>query len=146
MRRRGHALVELVMVIALGAILAGVAAPAVLDMTPARSFAAARRFAADVRFAQRLATTSHTSCGVVVTGATTYTVFKGNSSTPATDPWTQGSMTVDLGTSFPGVSIAPTGGIVTFDTRGRPAAGFTGSFTFGTRAVAITAETGEVQY
>lgn len=134
------------MVIAVSAILAGAAISKFVNVGASGAFTASRRFAADIRYAQRLATTLHQPCGVVVNSGTSYTVFKGTVATPATDPLTQQTMVVDLAATSPNVTIAPSGGSVTFDVRGVPQAGFTPSFTVGGRAIAIAAETGEVRY
>jgi Tfp pilus assembly protein FimT len=137
---------EMIVVIAVIAILAGAAIPKYASMNPPCSTGGARRLAADIRFAQRLATTVHLPCGLMVTGPFTYTVWKGTTATPAVDPLTQQPMLVDLSASFGSVTISPSNGAVTFDTRGRPAAGFTAAFTVGTHGVAVAAETGEARY
>lgn len=145
-RGPGYTLMELVVVIAIAAMLAIVAGPRLIDTSAMRTRTAARNLAADIRFAQRLATTLHQECGVKVTGANTYTVFQGTVDTPATDPLTREPMLVSLATPVPAVSVAPIDGSVTFDVRGRPKPGFTATFDVGGRTITVIEETGAVRY
>lgn len=143
-RDRGFTLVEMVVTIAVIAILALVAAPRTFGPGPAAVEAATRVFAQDIRFAQRLATSKHKDCGVEVTGPTTYRIFDVTTSTPATDPLTREPMVVDLSESFPGVQFTGTG-TLTFDPRrGVPTSGSTLAFTLGGRTVAVASQTGAV--
>ncbi len=146
-RERGFSLIELIVVIAVLAIVAGVAVPRFMNQQGIRSEAAARQLAADLRFSQRLAATFGTPCGVVVgEGGTSYTVFQGAGFAPAEDPLTREPFVVNLSEKYSTVA-APVGAAVTFDTRGRPSfsAGFGGSFTIGGRTVAVEPETGAVR-
>jgi prepilin-type N-terminal cleavage/methylation domain-containing protein len=132
---RGFTLTELIVTLAVIAILAGVAAPRFFAVQPVRAEAGARRLQADLRYAQRLAAASHLPCGVAVTGAGEYTVLQGGS--PAVDPLTRVPMVVAL---EDGVTVGPPGAAVTFDPRGRPDGA--ASFTVGGKVVSVEPETG----
>lgn len=83
---RGMTLVELVVVISLVGLLALVAVPRFAGRDEVELRAAARRVAADLRWAQARAIATRTRHGVVFDAATgRYTVYRGAPSTPADD-------------------------------------------------------------
>lgn len=140
--RYGYTLIELTVVIAIAALVAGIAVPRILDSSSMRVEVAARQLIMDLRAAQRTAAATHQSGGVAVLDAARYKVFSGSGGASRADPLTQVVEPVDLQALY-GVGISPVGGAVTFDVRGRPAAGSTLTFTIGGgRTVTIESQTG----
>lgn len=137
----GFSLLETVVTLAVIAVLAGALVPKLLDTSELRASAAARRLVLDVRYAQRLAAVTHVEHGIAVTGPGSYRVFVGSPSVSRVDPLTRIREDVDLEAEYR-TGIEPSGGVLTFDVRGRPRAGSTLSFTVGGRTVTVAPETG----
>ncbi len=87
MTSRGFTLTELIVIISILGILSWIAYPKVVAMDEIKLDAAARRLAADLRYAQSLAMSRRVIHGVLFDpAAETYTVFAPSPSTPVTDP------------------------------------------------------------
>jgi len=124
----GFTLVELAVVITLLSILAWVAWPSLTSMGEIRLDAAARRVAADLRYAQNRAIGSRTTHGVrfdVTAGR--YIVYAGNSDSALVNPADRGrtlTIVFDRMTETRGVVIASASfgstPAVTYDTYGVP--------------------------
>jgi len=145
-RARGYTLLELVMTISVVAVLAAVAAPRFSNSLEVRAAAAARQVAVDIRSAQRLATTTHVECGVLVVSGSTYRVFTASTATPRVDPLERVAQDTVLSNGYGAdVTIGPVGALVTFDVRGRLKSGSAATLTVGGRTLTITPETGHVR-
>ncbi len=133
MKERGFTLIEIIVVIAVMLIIAGAVTFAVIttSMGPNILDAAANRLVFDLRYAQQLAISRHTSCGISFDpSGNSYFVYIGSTSTKAPDPYTRKSHILDYDTAneFKGVSLVSTnfGDNVYFNYMGAPY-GSTGS-------------------
>jgi len=128
MTARGFTLTELIVIIAILGILSWIAYPKVVAMDEIKLDAAARRLAADFRYAQSLAMSRRVIHGILFDPVQEkYTVFAPNAASPITDPADRArSLVVDYTsrTEFKGVLVqsaafGATPG-VTFDYYGVP--------------------------
>ena len=128
MSARGFTLTELIVILSILGILSWLAYPKVVAMDEIKLDTAARRLAADLRYAQSLAMSRRIIHGILFDPALEkYTVFAPNAAAPITDPADRAkTMTVDYTTrtEFKGVLIqSATFGTtpgVTFDYFGVP--------------------------
>jgi len=124
MRRAGHTVIELIIVISVMAILAAVAYPALRDTGLFRLDAAARRLAADIHFVKNRAMATHAVCGVAFDASgDRYALFTGDPSAPLEHPLRPGEpYRVDLGAEGVDVVAAVFGGgdELRFDPLGQP--------------------------
>jgi prepilin-type N-terminal cleavage/methylation domain-containing protein len=106
---RGFTLTELVVIVTILGILSWLAYPKMAAMDEIKLDAAARRVAADLRYAQTLAMSRRVIHGILFsTALEKYTVFAPNAATPITDPADRArSLIVDYTTrtEFKGVLV-----------------------------------------
>ena len=106
---RGFTLTELIVIITILGILSWLAYPKMAAMDEIKLDAAARRVAADLRYAQSLAMSRRVIHGILFnTALEKYTVFAPNAATPITDPADRArSLIVDYTTrtEFKGVLV-----------------------------------------
>lgn len=143
---RGFSLVELCITMVVLGILA-------LSFFPSDSFrsfnlgAAAQIVEQDIRYARELANVTNINHGVSFVAAASYTVYRGTTATPATNPVTGNQLITNLGDQFDNVSIANTVQFE-FNPLGRPVigGGSTVQVTNGTSSITIMVnnETGTV--
>ncbi|MBI5026525.1 MAG: prepilin-type N-terminal cleavage/methylation domain-containing protein [Nitrospirae bacterium] len=156
----GFTLIETIIIIAIIGIIAAVVA---LRTTSFKLEGAARKVAADIRYAQKLAISTQTRCGIVFSG-TGYTVFEnGNVADPARSPGDAcsddgaGNFVVDFNASrcsnYNGVSVSAI--TIAFNSIGTPVDPATGNpvvtqtvtVTYnGSKPITIEAGTGRVSY
>jgi prepilin-type N-terminal cleavage/methylation domain-containing protein len=109
MSARGFTLTELVIIVVILGILSWVAYPRMVAMDEIKLDAAARRLAADLRYAQSLAMSRRVIHGILFDAPQEkYTVFAPNAATPITDPADRArGMVVDYTsrTEFKGVLV-----------------------------------------
>lgn len=157
-KERGFTLIELVLIMAIVAVVGVVVSIGMGGLNSSRLNGAARRLISDLRFAQQAAITKRIRHGVIFT-ANSYTVFENdNTADPARNPQGGDNFIVDFTAGeFAGVTLATTltNSVVRFDTNGRPMEGnaaaaltaprtVTLTFNGNTQNVAITQETGKV--
>lgn len=167
--KKGFTLIETVVVLVVIVILTAV----IIVKNPFNAlkiYSATRKVAADIRYAQQLALSTQTRCGLQYTSTTRYVIFMNN--TPATlarsagDPCSDsgGNFVVDFSasrcSSYNGVTISHTLplNIVKFDSMGTPYDGNNALLVAGSntvtlshggatsRTVTIEAGTGSVRY
>lgn len=134
--RRGATLLELSMVTAIIGIIAVLAIPRFYNYVSAfRASGAASQVAADITTARMTAVREGRTTSLTLNGTTGYTIAVEN---------TDGSVkrtlrTVSLTSSFPGTSVASSGGKISFDSRGLLKSG-TGTVTItrGSRTQTLT--------
>lgn len=87
MTARGFTLTELVVIVTILGVLSWLAYPRMVAVDEIKLDAAARRLAADIRYAQTLAMSRRVIHGILFdTALDRYTVFAPNAATPVTDP------------------------------------------------------------
>lgn len=102
----------------------------------------------DLHYAQELAQTTNTNCGINFVASGSYTVYQGSTSTPVTNPLTRQAFVYTFSDNFKNVNIL-NNLQVEFNTVGKPVLG--GGQTVGisdgttTANLLITANTGLVQ-
>jgi len=121
--RRAFTLIELIMVIAIIGILAVIITVSTPSTIKLRG--AANKLMFDLRYAQQLAISRQTSCGVSFDpSGDSYFAYIGDISTIATDPQTRGNLSIDYDTDsdYDGVSLVSTnfGDQISFDYMGIP--------------------------
>jgi len=141
--QRGFTLIELVMVLALLAILAAVAIPRFSGYGAIKQGNAVMEIASDIRYAQNMATTtqqrsqiSFTASGYTVSSCAVYT-----GSTCTCAAWSP-VKTIDLSADYSGVTIASSVSLLEFDSLGRPYNG-SGSCTASSGAAVTVSYSGE---
>jgi prepilin-type N-terminal cleavage/methylation domain-containing protein len=118
--RYGFTLLEIVFVIALLSIIAAVAYPKFSAVTKISLSTAMDKLKSDVYYAQELAVTTHTNCGIYIMNAGSYRIYKdGDTAIPALDPATFSDYEVSLAST---ITIATTaaGSKIEFDNSGVP--------------------------
>ncbi|MBU1727393.1 MAG: prepilin-type N-terminal cleavage/methylation domain-containing protein [Candidatus Omnitrophica bacterium] len=158
MRNKSVTLIELVIVVLIVGILAG--SWAVVSHNPNKLIGAATKVAFDLRYAQQLAISRQTTCGVSYDIAgNSYFVYQGTIATKAEDPSTGNDFIVNFNTDavYKGVSLTSTnfGDRIYFDYLGRPynngdslltsAGTVVISLGSGSKTITITPNTGEVK-
>jgi MSHA pilin protein MshC len=141
----GFTLIELTVVIAVGAILAAFAI-ARINTQPFQTEGYANRVAAAIRYAQKTAISQHRNITVTVAGNAVALTYGDApiAGTPVREPPGTNAFTVGAPS---GVTVTLIGGPLTFSPLGRPTAGGTIQVTGDvTRNVIIEAETGYVRY
>ncbi|OGQ47884.1 MAG: hypothetical protein A3H42_03180 [Deltaproteobacteria bacterium RIFCSPLOWO2_02_FULL_46_8] len=102
----------------------------------------------DLRYTQELAQTTNTNCGINFVADGSYTVYKGSTATPVTNPLTKQTFIYTFSDNFENVTLL-NNLQVEFDTIGKPVlgGGQTVSISDGTTTanLLITANTGLVQ-
>jgi len=133
MKKNGFTLIEIVVVIVVMLIIAAAVTFAVITTSfgPNMLDAAASRLIFDLRYAQQLAISRHTSCGILFDpSGNSYFIYIGDTSTKASDPYTRKShiLNYDTDNEFKGVGLVSTnfGDDISFDYMGTPY-GSTGS-------------------
>lgn len=161
-KERGFTLIELVLIMAIVAVVGVVVSIGMGGLNSSRLNGAARRLISDLRFAQQAAITKRIRHGVIFT-ANSYTVFENdNTADPARNPQGGDNFIVDFTTGeFAGVTVSLTDltdGVVRFDPAGRPLEGnppnpvtalttpktVTLSYNGNPQAITIVQETGKV--
>lgn len=119
-----------------------------VDFTSNALDRATRRLESDLRYAQQTAAAEESNCGMITTGANSYSIYCQNPGNLITDPHTQQALSIDFNTGYDGVAF---GGAyqIEFDTLGRPSigGGTQCQLSLGnqTRTVTIVATTGYIQ-
>ena len=145
--RKGFTIVELVLVIAALGILA--TAAIVFSPSPGttRLDAAVRQVMSDIAYAQQCATMSNVTCGATFVAGGSYTVYRGTTATPLTNPLTKQPMVITLTLQYSGIYLS-NGFTVEFNRFGMPTTGGGGTVkvTDGTnsRAISVEVNTGRV--
>lgn len=126
MDRQGFTLIEVVLVILILAILAGVVIVPSMDLRGVRAGTVSRKLVSDIRYAQQMSNTTRIIHGVVIFSGS-YTVFQNdNPGDPTRDPETGGGFVVPISGDFEGVTLSPVLGsspnhdVVKFDSLGTP--------------------------
>ena len=83
---------------------------------------AAARVKQDLRYAQELAITTNTNCGINFIAGGNYTVYSQNTGNPVANPFTKQTFVENIGQSFKKVSVA-NNIQVEFDPLGKPVLG-----------------------
>jgi len=159
-KRKTFSIIELVMVIvALGVF--SVAVVVSIDSAKVNKLiGAASKLTFDIRYAQQLALSRHTTCGVSFDpGNDTYFVYVGDTSTKAIDPHMRTEFIVDFTSQseYSGIDLASTdfGDLLSFDSIGTPydssavALSSQGNIVLGTgsytKTVTVQPSTGKVE-
>jgi MSHA pilin protein MshC len=147
----GYTLIELVVVIAIGGLLASYVGPRFFDQSTFAERGYADELAAALRGTQKAAVI--TGCAArLVLGASSYAASQqaasGNACNPADASWSSPVLGADgaalAGSAPAGTTAAPTG-TFQFDSQGRLSASPATTITIGGRTVTIDATTGFVQ-
>ncbi len=146
-KHAGFTMIELALYISLLGLMAA-AFLSTMNFTAGSLDRATRKIAADLKYAQQLAYSNEGVYGLRATSATTYEVYVGAPGTPATDPYTQGAMTLNLATNYAGVTFNNAAYRIEFGATGLPTIGGGTQILLSqagtTRTVTITATTGYV--
>lgn len=132
----GFTLIELSITIAVVGILA-------LSLFPLDPFArfnlemAAQRVEQEIRYAKELATTTNMNYGVNFLFNDSYTVYRQNVGTPATNPLTRAPLVQNIGDEYDNIFIA-NGVQFEFDSTGRPVIGGGSTVTVSDNTDSIT--------
>ncbi|MBI1884655.1 MAG: GspH/FimT family pseudopilin [Chlamydiae bacterium] len=156
LKTSGFTLIELVVVISVMALLAVLVVSR--GVTDYQAPIAAQKLASDIEYAQALAVSTATRCGVDFSVASNrYTVFSGTPATPVSDPVNGGNYTVQYGSgNYSEVTLSSVSFNATttlyFDSRGRPLDSSGNLLTSdgtavlnGPRTVTVTQDTGVVR-
>lgn len=121
--KSGFTFVELVLVVALLAVMAVSAIPMLFDSSPMNLDAAIRKVKADIKYAQTMAQTTSAPHGFRVTGNSLYEIYNVTTGTIIDSPHTNAPMQENLASQFGATTFNATTYQVEFDARGEPTLG-----------------------
>lgn len=119
-KKNGFTILEMILTIVVIAILAAYAYPKFSTGADIRLSVTFDKLKSDMYYAQELAMTTRTNCGIFIVNAGTYRIYKdGDTATPALDPGTFSDYEITLDAT---ITIATTaaGSIIEFDSFGLP--------------------------